>query len=280
MGPTDDQTPGGSFPPPTWDPPTPAGHAQESMPTPVPGGGARGTRGRVLGVVVLVVALLGIGITVVGLGGDDDETTASSAVTTPVTERPSDTTEALSDTTEAPTETYVLTTPAVEPPTTDVETPDGDLVTDDLGAFSVVVPSSMERATDPAEIFGLTFARVSASNDLAAYRSDDVTIGYTVIATLLDESGLTQRGMLDELALGRDSCDLSQPSAVTSPTFGIVDVDLVDGCGPDRGSAKVGLAVEVDGNVLLCLFIQGPGPADGPLLEMAVALLESVTVSG
>lgn len=273
MGPTDDQTPGGSFPPPTWDPPTPAGYAQESMPTPVPDGVVRGSRVRVLGVIALVVALLGIGITVVGLGGDDEETTVSSAVTTPVTERPS-------DTTEAPTETYVLTTPAVEPTTTDVETPDGDLVTDDLGAFSVVVPSSMERATDPAEIFGLTFARVSASNDLAAYRSDDVTIGYTVIATLLDESDLTQRGMLDELALGRDSCDLSQPSAVTSPTFGIVDVDLVDGCGPDRGSAKVGLAVEVDGNVLLCLFIQGPGPADGPLLEMAVALLESVTVSG
>lgn len=275
MGPTDDQTPGESLPPPTWDPPTvPAGQSQVGPLTPVSDRRARGMRGRVVGVLAIVVVLLGASIAVVNLGGDSAENVSGSTTVTTLA------TEGSTVTTEVPPETYVLTTPPAESTTTDVETPDGDLVTDDLGAFSVVVPTAMERATDPAEIFGLTFARVSASNDLAAYRADDVTIGYTVIATLLDESGLTQRSMLDELALGQTSCDLRQPSAITSPTFGIVDVELVDGCGPDKGSAKVGLAVEIEGNLLLCLFIQGPGPSDGPLLEMAVALLESVTVIG
>ena len=274
MGPSDDFAPGEPLPPPVWDPPG-------SSSTDRPAGSPSPRRWRVRGILVLAAMLIAAGVVIVRLataGGDTrDSATVSPSSDLPVTTTLPDPTGAA--TTAPPDETLVLTTPS-EVTTTVADGFDGELVADDLGAFSVLVPNAMERATAPVELLGLTFARVSASTDLAAYRADDTTIGFTVLATLLDESGLTQRGLLDEMALGQTSCTLHEPSAITSPRFGIVDVDLVDGCGPVGSSSKVGLAVAVDGNLLVCLFVQGPGPADGRLVEIAAALLETVEVAG
>jgi hypothetical protein len=195
---------------------------------------------------------------------------------------PSRTTLAAVDTTVP--DTFVITAPAVTEPalttpgsaSTGTEPVPPDItVTDDTKFFTVQLPGDYKTDTQPIDTTGSKIAQVSGSRDLVAYNGGHDEPGVSVLGGPADTLQ-APADLVNILDPGPTVCtDRNQQSGVTTQV-GVAEVLFIDGCGPNKAS-KIVMAVQFTGtNDVFVVAAQGPGPANGALLNFAQAVLETI----
>lgn len=261
------------LPPPPPFAPTQAVPMTQQMPaafTPAP---PPGKSKAPLAIVALIVAAgLGVGAYFVFAKKDDKKVDTLGGATT----------LAVSEPTTTP-DTFVITSPSVTEPALTTLTPtsagDGVLpditVTDDTKFFTVQLPGKFKTDTAPIDANGIQVAQVSGSEDLNAYNNDHDTIGVTVLGAPADKLQ-APAALVNLFDPGATVCtDRNQASGVATK-LGATEVLYLDGCGPNKAS-KVVMAVQASSGAVFVVVAQGNGPANGPLLQFAQAVLETIT---
>lgn len=192
-------------------PPVPPTIPPTAPPAGPPGGGGNG--GKIAAVVVLVLAILGVGAFLLLSGDDEDDDVA--------TEQDEETTTTEDDdeettTTAEPDET---TTSAAETTTTAPEDGGGELafteVTDDSGTLVVEVPDTWTEVDGTA--LGDGAPNVQASSDLAAFRQ---LAASGISFTLLNQQDADPDATLDFLQSGQeDGCTVEERQDYTDGVF-------------------------------------------------------------
>jgi hypothetical protein len=279
-------------PPPASDggfaPPTPAyGIPTQAVPAtgPIdPGYGVpppKKNTGLIVAAVIGVLALLGVGAFLL-LKDDDDgdgeiavdttalETTVATTLaptTVPETLPATTTTVAETTTTEATTTTVAQTDPPAD---------DFDVVTDDTGAFSVMVPLVAEVDTTPYDIDGDLIPHVSASEDLAGYNEDYDTAGYSVfgIPMLFIPSA---EEVIAAFTPDPGVCAVVTPMPDYVTSLGTTEVVVGEQCGSGTAS-QVTMAIDVPAyEKVMMVYIQGEASV-ADLLAGAELILNSVVL--
>ena len=239
-----------------------------------PGGQPPSTKGKgkglIVGLGIAGVAAIAVAAVLV-FGGSDDPASvaptttvgASTTMTAPVTE---------------PAATLpVLTTPEVVDTT--IASPWGDMETstivDETGTFSVQAPVEWESSDGQRTLFGANAVGVSAAPNLDDYVNGDDALGVTVAIVLsADVSGAM--GLASSYLDAVDTCNAEDQQSDVPTSLGFAELLLFDGCGTGAMYAKVVYVIE-QGTVTVMVAGQGLGPADGDLLTVVQASLDTVT---
>jgi hypothetical protein len=223
-------------------------------------------------VLVALAVAFGLGVGAYFVVRKDDKKLVAPGVTTTLDVVPTTTPETFVIT--APTGTATPFT-TITPPGTDVTPPD-ITVTDDTKFFTVQLPGTFKTDTKPLSSGSTAVAQVAGSEDLNAYNSGHDQPGVTVLGGPADTLA-APADLVNIFDPGATVCtDRNQASAVPT-TLGAAEVLFIDGCGPNK-SSKVVMAVQATGGANVFVVVaQGAGPANGPLLAFAQAVLETIT---
>jgi hypothetical protein len=264
------QGPQAPLPPPAPYAPTQAVDLTQPMPAafaPVPGP----TKSRAPLVLVALVLAFGLGVGAYFVFKKDDKKVAAPSRTT------------VPQVVETTPETFVITAPPdTQPSLTTPDTastgtdpiPPDITVTDDTKFFTVQLPGDFKTDTKPADANGTSLAQVSGSKDLTAYNSGHDEPGVTVFGGAAD----TLQAPADLVNIFDSPTDCATRNQVSgyATKLGPAEVLYIDGCGPNK-SSKVVMSLQATGTPdVFVVIAQGPGPANGPLLAFAQAVLETI----
>jgi len=276
MGSSDGQFPQGAsaLPPPSLPPPsTPTSYGAPLTPgTPVGPVTPRGAKGKglVIGAALAGVVAIAVAAVVVFGGGDEGPTVAPTTI-------PAITTTSGVPITEPVATLPVLTTPEVVDTT--IPSPWGDVaigtIVDETGLFSVTVPAAWESSNGQRELFGAAGVGVSAAPALDAYVNGDEAAGITV-AMVYSSDVDGPVGLATSYLDAIDICTAEDWQSNVETSYGSAELLLFDGCATGSMYAKTVFIVE-SGMVTVMVAGQGLGPADGDLLTVVQAVLDSVT---
>ena len=257
----------------------PAGYGAPGAPAAPP---AKKKTGLIVGGGLAAAALVAGGV-VLFTGGDDDPAVTGASTTAPVVAI-STTLPGASTTLGTTPSSVVLTLPEdtdpiVVDPTSPPNTDGGsDLVevSDDLDAFSVLVPGNLELDTAPlTSSDGITIASVIAAESVNGFLNDHTTLGFQFYAARSADS-VDAASLLSAISPGEGECTSSQPNIGFPTAFGGASMVTYDGCGSDSAGGKVLITVEVpDRGAVIGLYLQFIGPSD-EWVETAKLALETM----
>lgn len=221
-------------------------------------------------VLALVVALGAVAVLVIGGGDGPAASPTTTAATTTATTVPDTEPVATLPVLTAPEQTATTLAPEVSP----WEGVEVAPVDDDAGVFTLAVPADWYVSTEARQVFGATAAGVSAGPDLDAYVNGDDALGVTA-AVLLESSVGGATGVASSYLDVVASCTAEDWQSGHPTVWGDAELLLFDGCGTGAMHAKTVLVIDVLGLTVM-VAVQGLGPADGDLLVLAEAFLNTL----